>query len=120
MRILNFDKFSLCYSTKTKLASVGYTVEPGLLGVANAGVSGLTSVGYTDKFGLRGVAYTGEYKSLVWPTQGTPPTNFSQKKLHGVGYFGESGLTSVGYTGEFGLTSVGYRRVQTPRCSLHR
>ncbi len=64
---------------KTKLASVGYTVEPGLLGVANAGVSGLTGVGYTDKFGLRGVSYTSEYKSMVWPTQRTPTKNFSHK-----------------------------------------
>jgi hypothetical protein len=48
MRILNFDKFSLCYSTKKEIrAGVGYTVESGLLDVDYTGESGLTGVAYT-------------------------------------------------------------------------
>jgi hypothetical protein len=80
MGILNFGKFSLCYSTKRKLAGVGYTGESGLLGVAYARESGLTGVGYTGKFELCDVAYTGEYRSSVWPTQRTPQKNFSHKE----------------------------------------
>jgi hypothetical protein len=80
MRILNWDEFSLCYSTKKRnLAGVGYTGGSGLLDVAYAGESGLTGVGYTGKFGLPGVAYTGEYRSSVWPTQRTPQKKFSHK-----------------------------------------
>jgi hypothetical protein len=56
---------------KRKLAGVGYTGESGLLGVAYTGESGLTGVGYTAKFG-----HPGEYRSSVWPTQGTPQKFF--------------------------------------------
>jgi hypothetical protein len=72
MRIINFEEFLLCYSTKKETRGVGYTGESGLFGVAYTGESRLTDVGYTGKFGLPSVAYTGEYKSSVWPTQGTP------------------------------------------------
>ncbi len=76
MRIINFDEFSLCYSTERKLAGVGYTGESGLLDVAYSGESGLTGVAYTEDFTgvgytsesrLPGAAYTGE--SLVRPSK---------------------------------------------------
>ncbi len=70
MRILNFDNFRCVIQLKRKLAGVAY-----------AGESGLTGVGYTGKFGLPGVAYTGEYRSSVWPKQGTPEKIFSKNSL---------------------------------------
>jgi hypothetical protein len=71
--------FRCVIQQRRKLAGVGYTGESGLLRVAYAGESGLTSVGYTSKFGLPGVAHTGEYRSSVWPAQGTPQKFFPQK-----------------------------------------
>ncbi len=96
MGVLNFGKFSLCYSTKKetprcslhrglqifsvaytedstkknfpqKITGVGYTGESGLLGVGYTGGSGLTGVGYTGESRLPCVAYTGE--SLVQPSR---------------------------------------------------
>ncbi len=95
MRILNFDEFSLCYSTKKEHRWV-YTPRCSL----RRGV-------WTHRCKLHrqvrtpGVAYTGEYR------EDSTKKNFSQK-LTGVGYTGESGLSGVGYTGESGLTGVGY------------
>ncbi len=103
MKILNFNKFSLCYSAKRKLAGVGDTGESGLLGVAYARGSKLTGVTYTEdstqkifSHKITGVGYTRE----------------------SVGYTGESGLTGMGYTGESKLPGVAYTGeslVQTSR-----
>ncbi len=94
MRILNFDDFSLCYSTKKEtfrqatqvwtpqcslrqgvwthrcglhrgLHNIFFSQE--LTGVGYTGVSGLNGVGYTSKSRLPGAAYTGE--SLVPPSR---------------------------------------------------
>ncbi len=89
MRILNFDEFSLCYSTKKETRRCR-----------------LHRCVWTPRCSLHlhrwvqiiGVAYTGDSTQIFF---------FSQK-LAGVGYTGESGLTGVGYTGESGLTGVGY------------
>jgi hypothetical protein len=71
MRILNFDEFSHGIQLKRKLAGVGYTGESGLLSVAYAGESEFA-----------GVAHTCEYRSSVWPTQGTPHKKICSKKTH--------------------------------------
>jgi hypothetical protein len=83
MRILNFDEFSLCYSTKKETCRCRQH-KSGLLGVAYARESGLIGVAYTED----------------------STTFFSQRKLTGVGYTGE--LNGVGYTSKSRLPGVAY------------
>ncbi len=86
MRILNFDEFSLCYSTKKEARQCRLHRQV-----------------RTPRCSLHrwvhiiGVAYTEDFTN-----------KFFSQKFTGVGYSRESGLTGVGYTGESGLPGVGY------------
>jgi hypothetical protein len=65
------------YNSESGLPVKAYAGESGLTGIGYTGGSGLTGVGYIGKSGLPGVAYTGEYRSPLWPTQGSPQKFYS-------------------------------------------
>ncbi len=108
MRILNFDEFSLCYSTKKeprrcRLHRWVWTPLCSLRGGVWTHRCRLQRQVRTPRCSLHrwvqiiGMAYTEDSTK-----------KFFSQKLTGVGYTGESGLTGVGYTGESGLPGVGY------------